>query len=334
MGSTGLGMAITKNIVQMMNGDILVESEKGVGTTFTVMVTLKTTDRSTGGGESLPRDLRLLVVDDDEVACEHAQLVARSLDLQAEYVRDAETALARVRAEREAGRPFHVVLTDYRMPGMDGIEFTRALRAFDGGETAVIILTGYSWAEIREEAAEAGVDGIMSKPVFKDSLLNEIRHVLLRRSSADGAGAVPALPEDEPRHRLQGSHVLIAEDIDINAEILMDLLEMEEITSDHAENGQEALDLFSQSAENTYTAVLMDVRMPVMDGLEAACAIRALDRGDAKTVPIVAMTANAFDEDVQRSLQAGMNAHLSKPVDPDRLYETLDRLVFGEREPE
>ena len=335
-GSTGLGMAITKNIVDMMNGDIAVDSEKGVGTTFTVTVTLKASSRSVNSehGNALPKGLRILVVDDDEVACEHARLVANAIGVQADTVHSAREALDRLQTFRNQGNPYGFVLTDYRMPDMNGIELARAIRAVEGGETAIIVLTGYSWDDMQDEAKAAGVDGIMSKPLFTDSLMREMTGIIDRRGAAPRTIQAQEAEQasDDTEYGLEGCRVLIAEDMEINAEILMDLLEMEGIEADHAENGQLAVEMFECSSPNQYDAVLMDVRMPVMDGLEATRAIRALDRPDAKTVPIIAMTANAFDEDVQRSLQAGMTAHLSKPVEPERLYETLDRLIHAARQ--
>ena len=337
-GSTGLGMAITKNIVNMMNGDIAVESEKGKGSTFTVTVTLKASGRSVHQehGHVLPENLRVLIVDDNAIACEQAEMVASDIGIKADVVMTGEDALGRVLKRREQGVPYHVVITDYKMPGMDGLALTRAIRAFDKGETGIIILTGYSWEDIQEECRKIGVDGIMSKPLFTDSLLFEIDRVLEKKreetktekpsdAPAEDAGKTPEAETEEGS--LQGRRVLLAEDMEINAEILMDLLDMEGISAEHAENGKIAVEMFADHPEKYYDVVLMDVRMPVMDGLEAARALRALDRPDAKTIPIIALTANAFDEDVQRSLQAGMNAHLSKPVEPDRLYETLTRLI-------
>ncbi len=329
-GSTGLGMAITKNIVSMMNGDILVESEKGKGSTFTVTVTLKSSSRSVQGeqGDTLPRNLRALIVDDDKVACEHAQLVASSIGMESETALGGEEALKKLIAHREKNTPFQLVITDYKMPGMDGLLLTRAIRGLDGGDTAIILLTGYNWDDIQEEAKNAGVDGIMSKPVFTDSLLHEAASILKRKGKS---GAEEEKPAEEAfalkENALKGCRVLLAEDMEINAEILKDLLEMEDVEGELAENGQIAVDMFSAHPAGYYDAILMDVRMPVMDGLEATRTIRALERPDAKTIPIIAMTANAFDEDVQRSLQSGMNAHLSKPVEPDRLYETLDQMI-------
>jgi CheY-like chemotaxis protein len=334
-GSTGLGMAITKNIVDMMNGDIGVESEKGMGTTFTVTVTLKTSNRSVSSehGHALPKGLRILVVDDDAVACEQARLVANAIGVEADTVRSGREALERLQTLRNQGNPYGFILTDYRMPDMNGIDLARAIRAVEGDQTAIIVLTGYSWDDMQDEAKAAGVDGIMSKPLFTDSLMRELTGIIDRRGAGASGGPAPEAEDasGETEHGLEGCRVLIAEDMEINAEILMDLLEMEGIEADHAENGQLAVEMFERSALNQYAAVLMDVRMPVMDGLEATRSIRALDRPDAKTVPIIAMTANAFDEDVQRSLQAGMTAHLSKPVEPERLYETLDKLIHAVR---
>ena len=333
-GSTGLGMAITKNIVNMMNGDIAVESEKGKGSTFTVTVTLKASARSVTQeqGAVLPENLRVLIVDDSEVACEQAEMVAADIGIKADVVMRGEDAVGRVLKRREEGVPYHLVITDYKMPGMDGLTLTRAIRAFDKGDTAVIVLTGYSWEDIQEECNQIGVDGIMSKPLFTDSLLQEIQRVLEKKreeakKGAPSAELVAESTQEAEENSLDGLRVLLAEDMEINAEILTDLLDMEGITAEHAENGQIAVDMFASHPEKYYDAVLMDVRMPVMDGLEAARALRALARPDAKTVPIIALTANAFDEDVQRSLQAGMNAHLSKPVEPERLYDTLRHLI-------
>ena len=333
LGSTGLGMAITKSIVTMMNGDIAVESEKGVGSTFTVTVTLKTTGRSAHAAHSkmLPTGLRALVVDDDPVALEHAQLVAESIGIRTEIAASGAEALAMIRSRRTQGEPYRLILPAWKMSGMDGIAFTRELRGIDGGEAMVILLTGYDWEDAREEAAQAGVDAILSKPLFTDSLTDCVQKILSRREQDVETDQADGL--DDPASKgLAGRLVLVAEDMELNAEILMDLLEMEGIRSERAENGQIAVDMFSGQPAGYYDAILMDVRMPVMDGLEATRAIRALNRPDAKTIPIIAMTANAFDEDVQQSLQAWMNAHLSKPVEPENLYETLGRMIHGKHE--
>ena len=327
-GSTGLGMAITKSIVGMMNGEIAVDSEKGKGSTFTVTVTLKVSACSEKDHRDLiPAGMRALVLDDDAVACEHEQLVADAVGIQADTVRTGEAALRMIREKKEAGQPYQLVLTDYLMPGMDGLAFTRALRKMDGGETGVILLTGYDWEDKQEEAKNAGVDVILSKPLFKDSLIHSVQNILLQREKAEDAAQSQPAAEGQAVHALEGCRILVVEDMELNAEILMDLLEMESMQSEHAENGQLAVDMFAAHPAGYYDAILMDVRMPVMNGLDATRAIRALDRPDAKAIPIIAMTANAFDEDVQHSLQAGMDAHLSKPVEPEQLYGTLDRMI-------
>ena len=212
---------------------------------------------------------------------------------------------------------YHLILVDWKMPEMDGLETTRRIRAIVGNQTPIIILTSYNWDDIIEEAKEAGVDSFVPKPLFAATVLDEFREAfkakneILLASKAD----------------LKGRRILVAEDVQINAEIMLMILGSREIEAELAENGQIALEMFESHPENYYDAVLMDMRMPVMDGLEATRKIRALDREDAKNIPIIALTANAFDEDVQRSLQAGLNAHLSKPVDAEALFSTLESLI-------
>ena len=331
-GGSGLGMAITKNFVEMMGGEITVESEKGVGSTFTVTVQLGESERSfrEEAPVSLPKNLRILVVDDDEIACEHIRLVLDSLGLKADTETDPQKALSMLRQAHEGGKPYDLLLTDYKMPELNGLDLIRALRRFDGNETAAIMLTGYNWDIIEDEALQDGADGILAKPLFPEVLQHEVRSVLDRRGGkTEEATSVPVPVTDEATLSkiLAGKRVLMAEDVEQNAEILADLLELEDMLSEHAHNGQEAVDLFAASPEGWYDVILMDVRMPVMDGLTAATAIRALDRPDAESIPIIAMTANVFDEDVTRSLEAGMNAHLGKPVEPERLYETMAKLL-------
>jgi len=328
-GGSGLGMSITKNFVEMMNGEIDVKSKKGVGSTFTVTVTLRASSRSAKEehGLALPPNLRAFVVDDDAIACEHTQVVLRSLGIEADTSTDPNEAVRLLWAACEQGHPYPLVLTDYKMPALNGLELVRNLRAFDGGETAVIMLTGYNWDIIEEEAESGGVDAIMAKPLFSDSLLRQIHSVLLKKDGGQGAQPEETPADEVPENVLAGRRVLMAEDVEQNAEILTDLLELEDVACEHARNGEIAVQMFKDSPAGYYDAVLMDVRMPVMDGLDATRAIRRLDHPDAGTVPIIAMTANVFNEDVERSLQAGMNAHLSKPIEPERLYETMARLI-------
>jgi len=320
-GSSGLGLAITKNIVEMMNGTIEVESEKGVGSTFTVTITLMEAESSLSeaGEELQPHEMTVLVVDDDPVACEHARLVLEKVGIAAETVMSGEEAIEIVRLRHARREPFNLILVDWKMPGLDGVETTRQIRSIIGNESAIIILTAYKWDDIQEEAVKAGVDSFISKPLFASNVMDEFRSAMKRKTvgehkQAGGAG-------------LEGCRVLLAEDMPINAEIITMVLSMRDIETDLAENGKIAVEKYTSHPEGWYDAVLMDMRMPEMDGLTATGLIRDSGRADAKKIPIIALTANAFDEDVQRSLQAGLNAHLSKPVDPDVLFETLESLI-------
>ena len=320
-GSSGLGLAITKNIVELMNGNIRVESEKGKGSAFTVTVTLM----DAGGRAELPslemqpQEMCVLVIDDDPVACEHARLVLEKVGIVSETALSGAQALEMVRLRHARRDPYNLILVDWKMPEMDGVETTRRIRAITGSESAIIILTAYRWDEVHDEAVSAGVDRFISKPLFASSVLEEFRQALQTRRQ-EGR-------EHTPGKDLRGRRILLAEDIDINAEIITMVLEMREMQVERAANGRIAVEMFAAHPENYYDAVLMDMRMPEMDGLEATRVIRAMDRADARTIPMIALTANAFDEDVQRSLQAGLNAHLSKPVESDALFETLESLL-------
>ena len=320
-GSTGLGMAITKNIVEIMNGTVSVESKKGVGTEFTVIVTLKNCEHATLEGIFInPKEMRVLVVDDEEVAAEHARIVLDEAGILADTCFSGEEALRMLELQSTKQEPYNLVLLDWRMPDMDGIEVAKEIRKRYSRETTIIILTSFNWDEIMDEALHIGVDSFLAKPLFASNVMSEFERVARKNSMS--------VFREKKRAELKGRHILMAEDVLINAEIMKELIRTKGAESFHAENGRIAVEQFQASEEYFYDAILMDIRMPEMDGLEAAAAIRALDRSDAATVPIIAMTANAFDEDVQRSLQVGMNAHLSKPVEPERLYQTLEELIW------
>ncbi len=321
-GSSGLGMAITKSFVEMMNGNILVESEKGVGTTFTVTVTLSDSDRTEEGdlADSIhPEDMTVLIVDDDPIARDHAQLILEKVGVITETAENGLQALEMVKLRHARREPYNLILVDWKMPEIDGIETTRMIRDAIGHESAIIILTAYRWDDILDEAVQAGVDSFLPKPLFAAAIMDEFKTAVKKKKLSEQDG--------QTKTDLRGRRVLLAEDMAINAEIMKMVLEMREIKADHAVNGRIAVELFTSHPEGYYDAILMDMRMPEMDGLEATRAIRASNRADAKTVPIIALTANAFDEDVQRSMQAGLNAHLSKPVQPEVLFETLESLI-------
>ena len=321
-GSSGLGMAITKNIVEMMNGSIEVQSEKGVGTVFTVKVTLMNAARHVHDEEGPvihPSEMTVLIVDDDPVACEHAKLVLEKAGISAELAASGAEAVEKVRLRSARREPYNLILVDWKMPEMDGVETARRMREIIGHESAIIILTAYRWDDVLEDAVQAGVDSFIAKPVFAAAVLEEFRSAMKRKCSAAAGNA--------GKVELKGRRILLAEDVQVNAEIMMMVLQAREMDVDHAVNGRIAVEMFADHEPGYYDAVLMDMRMPEMDGLDATRAIRAMDRPDAGTIPIIALTANAFDEDVQLSLQAGLNAHLSKPVEPENLYQTLESLI-------
>ena len=329
-GSSGLGLAITKRIVEMMNGDIRVESEKGKGSVFTVTVTLTNSDRkeTNDTDEIRPSDMSVLIVDDDPIACEHARLVLEKAGIASEVAVSGQEAIEMVQLRHARMEPYNLILVDWKMPEMDGVETTRRIRAVVGNESAIIILTAYRWDDVLEEAVRAGVDSFIPKPLFAAAVMEEFKSALKRKNSMAA--------KQKRKAELTGRRILLAEDVQINAEIISMVLQSRSMEVDLAENGRIAVEKFGGHEPGYYDAILMDIyydailmdmRMPEMDGLEATRRIRAMDREDARLIPVIALTANAFDEDVQRSLQAGLNAHLSKPIQPEVLFETLENLI-------
>ncbi|MBR1796440.1 MAG: response regulator [Clostridiales bacterium] len=320
-GSTGLGMAITKNIVELMNGTISVKSKKGKGTEFTIAVTLRNCNHQGSYMNSVsPKDMNVLVVDDEEIAAEHARLVLDEVGIKSDICFSGEEALQLLKVAHTKHAPYNLVLLDWKMPKMDGIEVAKLIREQYDRETTVIILTSFNWDEIMDEALHVGVDSFLAKPLFASNVIDEFERIARKNNLS--------MFKKKERADLKNKRILMAEDIMINAEIMKQIIMAKDARIDHAQNGRIVLEMFENSEEGYYDAILMDVRMPEMDGLEATAAIRALDRPDAKKIPIIALTANAFDEDVQRSLQVGMNAHLSKPVEPEHLYQTLEELIW------
>ena len=319
-GSTGLGMPITKSIVELMNGTIEVDSEKGKGTTFVVTVTLTQADHRIAKGndfELRPHEMSVLVIDDDRIACEHAEVVLGQIGINCEIVTSGIEAVEMVKMRHARREDYNLILVDWKMPEMDGVETTRQIRAIVGPNTPIIILTSYDWQEVEEEARAAGVDTFAAKPLFAGTVMDEFREAFKKKNAKLASETAD----------LKGRRILLAEDVMVNAEIMMMVLSMREMLVEHAENGRIAVDMYCSHEAGYYDAILMDMRMPEMDGLEATKAIRASGRADSGTIPIIALTANAFDEDVQRSMQAGLDAHLSKPVEPENLFQTLESLI-------
>ena len=320
---TGLGMTITRNIVRMMGGDITVESVYGEGSKFTVSIYLKLQNTEDINYDSFA-DLRVLVADDDPACCESACEILNDMGMTSEWVLSGKAAVDRVKTRHEQGRDFFAVLIDWKLPDQDGVETIRQIRNQVGEGTHIIIFSAYDWTDIEHEARAAGANSFVSKPLFRtkmaalfDSLVND------HSNDADFEAPLRRLET----MGLDGRRVLLAEDQEINADIATDFLEITGLEVDWARDGAQAVDMLAASPDGYYAMVFMDIQMPNMNGYEAARAIRAMDRPYAKEVPIVAMTANAFADDVQDAKKAGMNEHIAKPIDVEMLVKVLEAYV-------
>ncbi len=317
---TGLGMAITRNIVDMMHGSISVKSEKGVGTQFTVCFTFRLSE-----GPKEPMDIpellncRALVVDDDFNSCDGVTSMLDQLGMRAEWTLSGKEAVLRTRQAAMRGDDFTVYIVDWLLPDMNGIEVTRRIRREMGENVPVIVLTAYDWSDIEEEAREAGVSAFCSKPLFLSELRSCLRTVVDAADEAQESHTEPV--------KLRSGRILLAEDNELNQEIAVALLEEAGFQVDVAGDGDVAVDMLKNSRPGYYQLVLMDVQMPVMNGYEATKIIRRLEDRELSSIPIMAMTANAFEEDKQEALVCGMNGHIAKPIDVEKLFETLDQVL-------
>ncbi|MDD3253084.1 MAG: response regulator [Lachnospiraceae bacterium] len=320
-GGSGLGLSITKNLVQMMQGAIKVESKKDVGTTFTVELPFDVDTAAAQQDGAKLKDIRALVVDDDSNTLEYTSIVLDRIGVQYETATDGESAIQLLSDQHRRGSGYDICFVDWKMPGKNGVEVTRKIRELYDQDTIIIIVSAYDLSEVEEEAKAAGANMFISKPLFQSAVYN----VLMTLSG----GKYTKLTADQSAYDFTGKRILLAEDNELNREIATDLLEMVNLKVDCAENGKEALDMFNASAAGTYDAILMDVQMPIMDGYEATREIRKSGHPQAKSISIYAMTANAFSEDVSAAFSAGMSGHIAKPIDTAVLYSTLDK-CFGE----
>ncbi len=322
---TGLGMAITRNIVEMMGGSIRVESEQGKGSTFTVNLELRlAADHREMGPIPALENFRGLVVDDDMVCCQSVSKMLRQIGMRAEWALSGREAVARTTEAEEMADPFEVYIVDWSMPELSGIETVREIRRIVGEESPIILMSAYDWSDIEQEARQAGVTGFISKPLFASDL-----HRTLERSLGLAGEAAPEKQAVLPREdRFTGRRILLAEDNELNREIATELLQEAGFQVECAENGQQACQLLRQAGPGHFDLILMDIQMPIMDGYAATRAIRAMEDPALAGLPIIAMTANAFEEDRERAIEAGMNGHLAKPIDLDKMM-TLLRDLFS-----
>ncbi len=321
---SGLGMAITKYIIDAMGGTITVDSELGKGSEFHIILDLAKAEVEED--HMMLPDWRMLVVDDNEQLCESAVESLKSIGLRADWCLDAETALQMVEEKHQNQEDYQIILLDWKLPGMNGIYATREIRRRYGTEIPILLISAYDWSEIENEARAAGVSGFIAKPLFKSTLFYGLKPYI---SSPDDSTEEKTSSHVVGKRavKLEGKHILLAEDNDINWEIANELLSSVGLKLDWAENGQLCLEKFRQSPEGFYDAILMDIRMPLMNGYQATEAIRALDRADAAEIPIIAMTADAFSEDIQKCLDCGMNAHIAKPIDIQDVTRQLEKYI-------
>ncbi len=316
---TGLGMSITKNIVDMMNGTIRVESELGKGSEFVVNVDFRLSDHAVSY-QPIPEleGARVLVVDDDINTCQSVCRMLRDIEMRPDWSTSGKEAVIRAKEAVDLQEAYRVFIIDYMMPDMNGIETVRRIRRVIGDDIPIIVLTAYDWSDFEDEARAAGVTAFVAKPIF----MSELRAVLTRPASVTETQEEKTVLNSDYR----GRRVLLVEDNALNREIAAAILEEAGILVDTAEDGTEAVRIMHHAAEDQYDLILMDIQMPKMDGYTATREIRTLQNNRKANIPIVAMTANAFDEDRQRAFEAGMNAHIPKPIDLKVLGETLDEI--------
>ncbi len=326
-GGTGLGMAITKNLVTLLGGTIQVSSKVNEGTTFQVELPFERVNEP----EELEKkqaleNLKVLLVDDDQDTCIHTSLLLDKLGIEAKWVLSGSEAIDLVLAAHEKYQDYDVCFIDWQMPDLDGIETTRRIREYVGPDTLIIIISAYDWHSIEKLAIEAGANAFISKPMFASTIYNTLLSV-----TGEKHQNLKLEESLQKEFDFKGNRVLLAEDNELNGEIATELLKMVNMEVETAHNGQEAVDMLLSSEPGYYDLVLMDIQMPVMNGHQAARVIRNSEHPDARRIPIIAMTANAFSEDVSAALESGMNGHIAKPIDTSILYHTLYSMLGIEK---
>ena len=309
---TGLGLSITKKMIDLMNGTIDCQSEVGKGTTFTVKLEIAVADKTEEEMKLPP--VNVLIADDDDVLRQTAADTLRSIGVEADTAAGGMEAVQKI----QDGAQYQVVLLDLKMPDMDGIETARKIREKMGDKVPIVLISAYDWSDMEEAAKEAGVNGFISKPLFRSTLYNKLSEVLGNEREHNGT-------EDENAD-IAGMHILVTEDNDINWEIISMLLQMQGVETERAVNGLEAVERMKNARKGEFDLIFMDIQMPVMNGIEATKQIRALEDPWARQIPIIAMTADAFSENVAECFEAGMNGHIAKPIDMKIVLKEIRRI--------
>ena len=318
-GGSGLGLSITKNLVEMMGGSIRAESTVGEGSLFVVDIPFLSCEECLVESSNF-EDIRTLIIDDEEDACKYCGLLLERLGIRYDYVLDGESALEALGEAEEQGDPYRLCIIDWMMPVMNGGEVTRQIKSVFGEESVIVIASAYDISEMQEAGREAGASYFISKPMFQSSLYN----VLVRIA---GKIVEPEYTDADKKYDFTGRHFLVAEDVELNMEVAVRMLEMTGAKVSRAENGKIALEIYEKEPEGYFDCIFLDINMPEMDGYDAVRAIRNSTKGDAHSVPVFAMTANAFAEDIAAAMDAGMNGHIAKPIEMHILYETIEEYL-------
>ncbi len=315
---TGLGLSIVKRMVELMDGTIECSSQVGVGTTFVITMELPIGDMGTE--KPMLPDAEVLLVDDDSIFLETVKDTLMEMGAFPETADGGAAALEMVKARHKAGKDYDVIIVDWKMPGMNGLETVKAIQEAIDGKVPLILASAYEWSDIEEDARDCGVCGFINKPLFRSYIYEKLHEILRPKEQLAAEG-------EQLADNFKGMNILIAEDNELNWEVIAELLDMYGITAKNAENGRVCVDMLSNAPEGTYDMVLMDVQMPVMNGKEAAAAIRASEIPYVRGIPIIAMTADAFAEDIAACIAAGMDDHVSKPVDMDKLFQAMHKIL-------
>ena len=321
---TGLGMAITKKIVDMMGGTITVQTEKDKGTEFIVRVNFRLQDESSAPAKIVElNDIRALVVDDDFDTCDSTTKMLASMGLRPEWTLSGKEAVLRAKQAKEMGDSFGVFIIDWRLGDLNGIEVARRIRESLNEDTPILLMTAYDWPAIKDEAQEAGVNAFCNKPLFMSELHRSLVRVIGNSSAEPNESE-----KDDRQFDFSGKKLLLVDDMEVNREIAVMLLEMHGFTVEQACDGSQAIEMVEKNPAGYYDAILMDIQMPKMNGYEVTKAIRSLGDKKKAWLPIIAMTANAFDEDRKAAMEAAMNAHIAKPIDEQKVMDVLAKIIL------